>query len=246
LILQPQPGTVVKAISGEAFRSPNAFETDYAFAGSNIANPALRSERIHTTEIGLEQDFDAETSLAASLYRNRIRDLITIETDATTGLQQHHNVGSVVAQGLEFEGRTRFGEISLRGSVAWQRVRHESGAELANAPRQLAKLLLAAPLAGSLRLGWESHYMGRRTTDAGVVSATGGEVGGHVVSHATLSGDFGRDIEWQLRLRNVFDRRYGSVAGTEFSDNFPGVQVSPMTQVPQDGRSLYGSVRWQF
>jgi iron complex outermembrane receptor protein len=246
LIVQPRPGTVVKAISGAAFRPPNAFETDYAFAGTNIANPALRSERIHTTEIGLEQDFGAYTNLTAALYRNRIRDLITIETDPATGMQQHHNVGRVDAQGLEFEARTQLGEVSLRGSVAWQRVRHESGAEIANAPRQLAKLLFAAPLAGSLRLGWESHYMGRRTTDAGVVSTTGGDVGGHVVSHATLSGDFGRGVEWQLRLRNVFDRRYGSVAGTEFSANFPGLQVSPMTQVTQDARSLYGSVRWHF
>ncbi|MDP2826855.1 MAG: TonB-dependent receptor [Sulfuritalea sp.] len=246
LIVQPQPGTVVKAIAGGAFRPPNAFETDYAFAGFNVANPALRSERIHTAELGLEQDFSAETKLMAALYRNRIDDLISIETDPATGLQQHRNVGRVDAHGLEFEAQTRLGEISLRGSLAWQRVRHESGAEIANAPRQLAKLLLAAPLAGGLRLGWETHYTGSRKTDTGLVSSTGDDVGGHAVSHATLSGDFGRGVEWQLRLRNVFDRRYGNVAGTEFNTNFPGVQVSPMTQVLQDGRSLYGSLRWRF
>lgn len=246
LIVQPQPGTVVKAIAGAAFRPPNAFETDYAFAGTNVANPALRSERIHTAELGLEQDFGAETKLTAALYRNRIDDLISIETDSATGLQQHHNVGRVAAQGLEFEGRTQLGEISLRGSVAWQRVRHESGAEVANAPRQLAKLLLAAPLAGGLRLGWETHYTGARKTDTGIVSSTGDDVAGHAVSHATLSGDLGRGVAWQLRLHNVFDRRYGNVAGTEFNTNFPGVQVSPMTQVLQDGRGLYGSLRWRF
>jgi iron complex outermembrane receptor protein len=246
LIVQPQPGTVVKAIAGAAFRPPNAFETDYAFAGTNAANPALRSERIHTAELGLEQEFGAETHLTAGLYRNRIDDLITIETDSATGLQQHHNVGRVAAQGLEFEGRTQLGELSLRGSVAWQRVRHESGAEIANSPRQLAKLLLAAPLAGGLHLGWETHYTGSRKTDTGQVDSTGDDVGGHAVSHATLSGDFGRGVDWQLRLHNVFDRRHGNVAGTEFNTNFPGVQVSPMTQVLQDGRSLYGSVRWHF
>lgn len=246
LVVQPQPGTVVKAIAGTAFRPPNAFETDYAFAGTNVANPALRSERIHSTEIGLGQDFGATTTLTGSLYRNRIDNLITIESDPATGLQQHHNVGRVDARGLEFEARTRFGEISLRGSVAWQRVRHESGAEIANAPRQLAKLLLAAPLAGSVRLGWETHYTGSRKADTGVVSTTGDAVGGYAVSHATLTGDFGHGVEWQLRLHNVFDRHYGNVAGTEFSANFPGVQVAPVTQVPQDLRSLYGRVRWNF
>jgi len=246
LIVQPRSGTVVKGITGAAFRPPNAFETDYAFAGTNLANPALRSERIHTTELGIEQDLGAATKLAAVLYRNRIDDLISIETDPATGLQQHHNVGRVDAQGLEFETGTRLGEISLRASVAWQRVRHESGAEIANAPRQLVKLLLAAPLAEGLRFGWETYYTGSRKTDSGIVSTTGDDVGGHAVSHATLAGDLGRGVEWRLRLHNVFGRRFGSVAGTEFNANFPGLQVSPMTQVPQDGRSLYGSLRWHF
>lgn len=246
LILQPQPGTVVKAIAGTAFRPPNGFETDYAYTGINLANPTLRSERIHTAEIGVEQGFGAATNLTAALYRNRIDDLISIETDPDTGLQQHHNVGRVDAQGLEFEARTRFGEVSLRGSVSWQRVRHESGAEIANAPRQLAKLLLSAPLPGSLRVGWETYYTGSRKTDTGLVNTTGDDVGGHAVSHATISGDLGRGVDWQLRLQNIFDRRFGNVAGTEFNTNFPGVQVSPMTQVLQDGRSLYGNVRWHF
>lgn len=246
LIMQAGPGTVVKAISGTAFRPPNAYETDYAFAGTNIANPALRSERNRTDELGIVHEFNGDSSLAGALYRTRIRDLISIERDSTTNLQQHHNVGRVEARGVELDARSRVGLVAVRGSLSWQRVRHESGADVANTPTQLAKLVLDAPLPGGLRLGWESHYVGTRTSDSGRVGTTGVSTGGHGVSHATLSGSLGRDAEWQIRLHNVFDRAYGNVVGIEYNSNFPGVQKSPMNQMPQDRRTLSATLRWAF
>ena len=246
LILRAGPRTVVKAITGTAFRPPNAYETDYAFAGTNLANPALRSERNRTDELGVVHDYSGHSSLAGAVFRTRIRDLISIERNAATNLQQHHNVGRVTAQGVELELRTRVGEISVRGSASWQTVRHESGAEVANTPAQMFKAVLEAPLPGSLRLGWESRYVGSRTTDSGRIDTTGIRIGGHGVSHATLTGPLGRDGEWQLRLNNVFDRIYGHVVGTEYSNNFPGVQQAAMNQMPQDRRTLGIGLRWAF
>ncbi len=246
LIAQAGENTVVKAISGSAFRPPNAYETDYSFTGTNIANPALRSERNRTDELGVVHEFGGESSLSGSIYRTRIRDLISIERDPATNLQQHHNVGQVEARGVELEGRSRVGVVSVRGSLSWQRVRHDGGAEVANTPAQLAKLVLDTPLPQGLRLGWESHYVGSRTIDAGVVGTTGARVAGFGVSHATLTGHIGRDTEWQLRLQNVFDREYGNVIGTEYNSNFPGVQQAPMNQMLQDRRTVSAAVRWTF
>ncbi|MBI5107944.1 MAG: TonB-dependent receptor [Rhodocyclales bacterium] len=246
LIMQAGPNTVVKAISGTAFRPPNAYETDYAFTGTNIANPALRSERNRTDELGVVHEFGGDSSLSGSLYRTRIRDLISIERDPTTNLQQHHNVGRVDARGIELEASSRIGIVSVRGGLSWQRVRHEGGADVANTPAQLAKLVLDAPMPGGLRLGWESHYVGTRTTDSGLVGTTGVRIGGYGVSHATLTGNMGRDTEWQFRLHNVFDRAYGNVVGSEYNTNFPGVQQSPMTQMPQDRRRVSATLRWTF
>jgi hypothetical protein len=53
-------------------------------------------------------------------------------------------------------------------------------------------------------------------------------------------------VEWQLKISNLFDRSYGSVVGTEFSSNFPGVQQSPMPLMIQDGRALAARLRWNF
>lgn len=250
LIVQPLPATTVKLIAGNAFRSPNAFETDYSYLGTNDPNPALRPESIHSLELGIEQIFNGKTRISASLYRNHIHDLVALETDPLTGMQQHHNVGGATARGLELELRTpfatRWGEAAMRGSVAWQQARHESGAAIANTPARLVKLLLSAPLPGSLQLGWETHYLGPRTSDSGVVGVAGERVGGHALSHATLTGTLARGLSWQARVSNLFDRRYGLVAGTEFSAAFPAVQATPMPLMLQDGRSFHGSVRWSF
>lgn len=246
LIVKPAASTVIKAISGAAFRPPNAYETDYAFTGTNAANPNLRSERVLTNELGVVQDLGGDSSLSGSIYRTRLLDLISIERDSATNIQQHHNVGRVDAHGLEFEARTRIGPVGLRGGVSLQRVRHESGAEVANTPKQLAKLLLDAPIPAGIRLGWETYYLGARTTDSGAVGTTGERVGGSSVSHATLTGDLARDLEWQLKMTNVFDRIYGNVVGTEFSNNFPGVQQSPMMQMPQDRRGMSLRLRWTY
>lgn len=250
LIARPLPTTTLKLIAGAAFRPPNGFETDYVYAGTNVANPALRAESIHSTELGVEHAVNGAAQLAASVYRNRIRDLVVMETDVASGLQQHHNVGGAVARGLEVAARgafdTRWGGGSLRGSLAWQQLRHDNGVAVANAPTRLAKLLVSLPLPGSLRLTWETHYLGPRTTDSGLVDVAGDAVGGHALSHLGVQGEIGRGLSWQLRVANLFDRRHGAVVGTEFSANFPGAQVAPMPLMPQDGRSLHGSVLWRF
>lgn len=245
LIAQPQPETTIKLISGRAFRPPNAFETDYAFAGSNLPNPALQPERIRSDELGVEQQIGGHLHLAGSLYRNRISQLVALEIDPATGFQQHHNVGSATARGLEIELRGGWRDFSLRASTAWQDVRHDSGAVVANTPRRLAKLLWSTVLPGDLRLAGETHYLGRRTTDSGDVRTAGDVVGGHAVTHLALSSAPRNGFSWGLRITNLFDRRYAHVAGTEFSAAFPGAMIAPMPLILQDERAWQAQLTWR-
>ena len=237
---------MIKLISGAAFRPPNAFESDYVFTGTNTANPDLDSERNQTTELGVVQELGLHTSFSASLFRTRLRDLISIERDPASNLQKHFNRGKVLARGVELELSTQQGAVSLRGSVSLQQVRHESGAAVANTPAQLAKFLAQAPLGGGLRLGWETQYLGRRTVDSGQIAREGSTVGGFTVSHLVLGGRLGGDLEWDLRVGNVFDRQVRNVVGTEFNTNFPGTQVSPMREMLQDGRNFMAHLRWRY
>lgn len=250
LMLRPGPETLIKMIAGKAFRQPNAYETDYVFTGTNIANRELRPEHIQTLELGIEQSWRSGLQLAASTYRNRINDMIMLETDPATALQQHHNVGKVTAAGFEVEARLQthgpWGPVDLRGSTAWQQTRHESGAMLANTPQRLVKLLAATPLSGSLRLAAEIHYLGSRTADTSTILNEGSRVGGYAVAHLSLGGKLYRGSNWELRIQNLFNRKYPAVVGSEFSANFPAVQVTPMPSMLQDGRMFFGRVQWAF
>jgi outer membrane receptor protein involved in Fe transport len=201
---------------------------------------------VDSREVAFDYRLRGKASLAGSFHRNRIRDMIAPEADAATGLQQHHNTGGARTEGAEFEFRSQYEALSLRTSVSWQRGRHDNGAELANAPRLLGKLLLALPLPAGLSFSWETRVTGKRTGDSGSASVAGTPVGSSAVSHATLAGVAAGAMDWQLRLSNVFDRTYGDVIGTEFSSAFPGAMASPMPTMEQDGRALFLRLRWKL
>jgi len=242
------PATTLKVTARRAFRLPNAFESDYAFPGTNLANPALRPETVAGLEAGIEHATARGLLLSGTLYADHIDDMIVMETDPG-GLQIHRNVDRVTLRGLELTAGKQGGELRWRASLSLQRANHAaSGAPLANAPRVLARLTASTAL-GNARAGMEIDAVGPRHTESGDITRPGPRVGGHALVHLNLHGaaPFGqRGLEWQVRVANLFDRRHASVVGTEFSAAFPGVQAAPMPTMTQDGRMLYGSLRWSF
>ena len=211
LVVKLPAATVLKLMSGLAFRPPNAYETSYSYPGLQLAGGALKPERIATTEISLEQAIGARGRWSGSMYRNRFKDLLGVVTDFTTGLQQIQTVGDARIEGVELGARYRFnGGVDVRGSLTWQRSEGANGAPLPNSSQRLAKLLAIVPL-DAYELGWEAYYTGSRR------DVFGANVGGQTVNHAALSGRITRNLHWQVRARNLFDRRLATVAGPEYS-----------------------------
>jgi len=211
LIVNFSEATVLKLMSGKAFRPPNAYETSYSYAGAQLPGGALKPERITTNEIALEQAIGTNGRWTASAYRNRFKDLIGNVTDFDTGLQQIQNIGEASTTGLELAARYLFaGGLDIRGSLAFQRSKDAAGEPLPNSAQRLAKFLAILPL-GTYELAWETYYTGPRR------DVFGDQVGGQTVSHAALSGRFTRDLLWQLRVNNLFDQRLAIVAGGEYS-----------------------------
>jgi iron complex outermembrane receptor protein len=211
LVINLPAATVLKLVAGKAFRPPNAYELDYAYPGTQLAGGMLKPERISTSEIALEQAIGVNGRWSASLYRNRFTDLIGVSTNFSTGMQQIKNLGNAYIEGLELGARYRFASgFDVRGSLSWQSSEDADGAPLPNSARRLAKFLAIIPI-GTYELGWETYYNGRRR------DVFGAEVGGQTLSHAALSGRFSRDVRWQLRVSNLFDRRIATVVGGEYS-----------------------------
>ncbi|WP_206047084.1 TonB-dependent receptor plug domain-containing protein, partial [Noviherbaspirillum denitrificans] len=123
LIHKASASTTFKAITGTAFRAPNAYELYYDLraAGGQKANPSLKAERVRTNELSAEHYFSPDARLTASLFRNTVSDLITQTVDPADGLLVFRNLDRVKAHGAELElERAWSSGARLRSSVSWQ------------------------------------------------------------------------------------------------------------------------------
>lgn len=228
LVYRPDARRAFKLLAGRAFRAPNLSERFYEDGGfSQIANPQLRSERIGTVELAMEQALDERTRLAASVYRYDLRNLIEMQPVEAEAYEQYRNVGSARAVGLEVDlEHARPGSLELRASLALQDAR-SGGQRLSNAPHWLTKIGAGMPFAPGWFAGVELRAMGARWT---------GErerIGARVLADAVLRYETSRHGQWQLRVVNLGDVRHDDPAT-------PGLA---MERVPQPGRRVLLS--WQ-
>lgn len=231
LLWKPVPTLVAKALAGSAYREPNVYERLPANGVAEF-DTGLRHELVRSRELAVDWQAQPRTRLSASLFSNRITDMIEQVADADTGELVYRNVGSAKAQGLEAEVEF-VAEAGWRVRASWsrQRVTLDDGAAASNAPRSLAKLhgtLPWTPLAGwPVRLGLELQRVGQRLTLAGAALPT------HLLANATLQLDpAGRPWSLGLSVYNLGDLRYSDPAGPEHVGDV----------IAQDGRRA--ALRW--
>lgn len=233
LIWQAASGTTVKALYGRAHRAPNAYERDYDDTYSQVANPALKGERIDTLELVADHRVGTDLGLRAALYQWTMHDIIVLGIDAATGLTQYQSGQTIKARGLEVSAdKTWALGARLRGSVSAQDVGYIGGGGLPNSPKLLAKLNLSGllPWAG-LRAGYEVRYDSRRLT------LEGSRLGGYAVSNLHLSTEaLARGLEVSLRIGNLFDRHYAQ----------PGADTNWQNALEQDGRNIGTMLTYRF
>lgn len=238
-IWSPSTSTALKAIYGEAFRMPSAYERWYAFSPVSVANPDLRPEEIATWELVAEHRLGPGTAIVASAWRYRMEDLITLGV-APGGELQYQNLDRVRARGLEAGVEHRFaGGARLKASLAWQDAREdETGRWLDNSPRHLAKAQLLVPLAGErASVGLEVAYTGERRNyrDARVPA--------HAIANlslATVTWPGGPELA--LTVRNLLDRRHADPASPEQYDSAGRV----LGEIPRDGRTVLVTATFRF
>ena len=219
--------TTIKAIYGTAFRSPNAYETYYAYSGEGGQEPNLdlQPERITTHQLVLDQALGNATHATLSIFQYKIDDLISMTVNPETGLYVHKNMDRADGRGAELNIEHKWREgAQLRASYSWQLARDGmTNAVLDNSPRSMAKLNVAIPLFdNAVRLGTEIRYISaRRTAMDNVPSYYVANLTVNLpklIAHGNIS----------FSAYNLFDRRYADPAG-------PGlVQDS----IRQDGRTF--------
>ena len=88
IVYAPWETTIVKLLSGTAYRAPTAYEIYYEDSeGIQVGNTDLDPETIWTTELVLEQGLPSKVHLTASAYYSQIDDLIAQELTGSGALQ---------------------------------------------------------------------------------------------------------------------------------------------------------------
>ncbi|WP_408120749.1 TonB-dependent receptor plug domain-containing protein [Caballeronia grimmiae] len=218
LIWRPTPSDTFKLIYGAAYRAPNAYEMYYAIPGEGgqLANPLLKSEHIGTQELVYERALGGMGRATVTLYRYRLRDVITESIDPATGLYVFRNVERAQALGAELTWQQQFAtSLRVRASYSYQLARDSiAGGALQNSPLHVGKLNVSAPFfAARARAGAEVQCMSSRLAQTGSAS-------GYCIANVTVhSRKLVPRADASVSLYNVFDRRYADPAGPGFKQN---------------------------
>lgn len=233
LIHTPSPTTTVKYLFGSAYRAPNAYEMHYGDGGATMKpNPDLGPERVRSLEWVVEHVAASGTWLSASVFYNRIEDLIGQVVDPADGLLVYRNVGDATLSGVVLAARHTWRNGSrLAASWSWHHARDEAvGGRAPYTPRGVAKVDLSLPL-GTWRVTGEARYLGSRLN-------TAGRSGGATVFNLALTSAAPvlAGARASLRVDNVFDRRWADPASEEYD----------YAEIPREGFKARGELAWRF
>ncbi|CAN5566130.1 N/A [soil metagenome] len=232
VIYKPAPNRAWKVIYGTAFRAPNAYELYYYSHPGHTSH--LEPERVRTVELAWEQYLATGTRLSGSIFRNRVRDVISqvAEPDHFLGLH-YENMEELRATGfgIEAEGVLAGGVHGL-ASYTFATVQESGGAAAPNAPRHRAAGRLTSPIfVGAMFIGAEVRHISER------LAVDGGRVGGVTLARVTLNS---RPLAGRVRVGLIVDNLFG----VAYED--PGSEEHPDPRIPQDGRTALLRVKWRF
>ena len=195
----------VTAAAGTAFRVPTLYQrfSEYGSAG-------LQPEKSRNLELGLHWERGA-SRLGATLYRNRVRDLINFGAPGPcVGVYGcYENAGNARLQGLSLTGAQRLGRVNLSASLDLQQPKNlDTGRRLARRAQRTLKLAADTRVADWI-LGAEWQLASGRWEDAGNTTSLAGYGTVNLYASATLA----RQWDVLVRLDNLGNRGYQLAAG---------------------------------
>jgi iron complex outermembrane receptor protein len=194
-----------------------------------------RPETIRTFEIVGEQALPGRLRLTASVFDNRIRDLIVLVTEETTPDPRRFfmNAGLLHSRGVDLALEARRGrDLRLRAAYGFQHTEDPAtGAEISNSPRHLVKFDTALPLGSHVSGGLSLQYLSPRLTLLGDRTASTTLVD----LNLNVPGLW-RHLDLSFGVRNLFDAEWA----------VPGSEEHVQRVIPQDGRTFSVRAVWSF
>lgn len=232
MVFAPRDGWRVRAMAGRAFRAPSFYELFYE-SFNWLPGGDLDPEVVTSYEVAFETALGPRLDLRATLYRERIRDLITL-VEVVPGTTQFLNLDRAHTRGGELALQARFGN-GVNGYLSYSYMDAEdgSGDHLSNYPPRSFKGGVWVPFG---RDRWsvsaDMQYYSERLTLSGTQSPD------VFVTNVTLLAPlFHRKARLSASIFNLFDREYGLPASAEHQD---------LEQIPQDGLTFALRLLWDF
>jgi vitamin B12 transporter len=204
----------VSALASTGFTAPTFNDLYYPYGG----NPALRPERVHSAELGVQYAARGQ-DLRATLFDNRYTDLI-----GNDAMFNRINIGRARTRGLELAYAGRIGATGVRAGATWQDpVDLDADTQLQRRARTLANVALTRDV-GAWQFGGDAHAVGRRP-DAGRT------MGGYTVVDLTASYRVSPQLKLFGRVENLLDRQYETIYGYRQAGRgaFVGLTWQPKT-----------------
>ena len=168
---------------------------------------------------------DDSTSLTATIYENRIRNLIAFDF-ATFSIE---NLNKTVIQGLSLTGSQRWGNLQLQASADIQSPRDDATDNLLARRANRHGTLNLSYNWGDWRFGAEATGSSKRYNNL----ANTVDLDGYALFNLTTAYKVNSDWTVQARANNILDKHYVlAVDGNGIDYNTPGA-------------NLFVNVRWQ-
>lgn len=216
---RPTTAWTVRGSAGTGFRAPSPYEL-YAPYGSG--NTALQPEKSRSVDLGVERSFGKRGYLKATAFWLAADNLIYAYAPAYHYLQVP---GTSRRRGLEFEGQTVLGNVTLKGVYTYTDNAASATPSWVSVPQHVLSLQVTAPLTKKL------------TADASARAGLGREKGMANYAVAGLGATYAltERVSADLRVDNIFDAHYQLA----YNDPTKGVYNMP-------GRSIYVGLRAAF
>lgn len=225
------PGWVARASAGTGFHAPSFNDLYWPVDAANMyqGNPDLRPERSRNVEVGLNFTQGA-TRASATLYRNRVRDLIEYQFNDLTYMGSMANVSNATLEGLSLQASTVWKDWTLAANYDVQSPRNDAtGNVLARRVPRIATVDVERRF-GPFDIGARLQGFSRRFNDPDNLQPLGG------YGLLSLRGTYRLDRQWSVHatVQNALDKNYVIAQGS----------FAPYNQYATAGRSYYVTLRF--
>ncbi|HEY1396272.1 TonB-dependent receptor domain-containing protein [Roseateles sp.] len=191
----------VRALAGKTFRAPTFNDTDFPFYGHHD----IRPEKGRSAELGLNWRSGA-SSASATVYRNKVKDLIVYTPDATLCPASDDfafgcaaNVGKATLKGATLTGAHRLGNWNFAANVDFLDAKNDETG---------ARLIRRAAHQESVSVDYDAGAWsaGATVTDIGKRLDTAGNLGGYALLDLRATWRFLPQWRLEAKVLNAADR----------------------------------------